>query len=258
MTTLSEEKKLLWLGIKRANDDESAIKGEVIRLRENTEGYTEYRDAVNGFDTHEEHEDYLESVGFPPADAELFTTKIEDNFTDWEGYRVYIVVQADSFDVMKNAFPTEVTFGGVQTTSVGELAAGIRIHDEDAVSKNGIPLPAGTIEIFGSQVEFSKADDPDVRDRDIAYSNLVTSTEEPTVDVPFTVSVDIENAGEAIGTVYPQFTVNGVVEEQKGVTLNPGETKTVSFEYAHPIPGTLYVNIEDTDQTEVRVNASSL
>ena len=44
------------------------------------------------------------------------------------------------------------------TTVVAESEsgdAGIRIHEEDGVSKDGVEVPAGTVEVYGLKVEFS-------------------------------------------------------------------------------------------------------
>ncbi len=60
-------------------------------------------------------------------------------------------------------------------------------------------------------------------------SNLNVSPEEVEPGETVTVTVEVQNVGEQEGTHELELKVDGIVEETKGVTLDGGESSTVSF-----------------------------
>lgn len=259
MSRLTEGKKLKWLGAKRDGDDESEVQAEISRLKETVGEFDQYQVFVDGSASLSDHEQRLvDEHGWPGPDAELFSQEIDNAFDGWSAYDNYINNQVDSYSSMKNDFPSEVVFGGIETTSDGEVAVGVRMHDEAGISKKGVELPAGTIELFGYRLEISQLADPDPKEEDIAYGSVQVNPSEPTTGEEFDVFCDITNNDENGVLIYPQLVVNGVVEEQQEVELDAGETKEVRFSYTQPDTTRLDVQIDDQGPVEVRVLSGDL
>lgn len=259
MSRLTEGKKLKWLGARRDGDDESEVVAEISRLKETVGEFENYQTFVDGSASISDHEQRLvDEHGWPAADAELFSSKIDNAFDGWSAYDNYITVQVDTYSSMKNDFPSEVVFGGIETTSDGEVAVGIRLHDEAGISKKGEQLEPGTIELFGQRLEISQMEAPDPRQQDLAYGAVQVEPPEPVTDEEFDVYCDITNNDENGVRIYPQLVVNGVVEEQKEVEIDAFATEEVRFSYTQPETTRLEVTIDDQDPVEVRVLSGDL
>lgn len=256
---LTEGKKLKWLGAKREGDDESEIEGEINRLERTVGEFDAYQIFVDESADLEAHEDGLvDEHDWPAPDAELFSTKIDNAFDGWEAYDNYINVQVDSYSGMKDDFPSEVVFGGIETTGDGELAVGIRMHDEPGVSKAGVRLPAGTIELFGQRLEISQMAEPDPEERDLEYGEVQVEPADPVVDEAFEVFCTITNNADTDVRVFPQLVVNGVVEAQDSVDIPEGETEEVRFSHVQPRITRLEVQIDGEEPVDVRVTSGDL
>ncbi|UTF55976.1 hypothetical protein [Natronosalvus rutilus] len=256
---LTEGKKLKWLGAKRDGDDESEVKAEINRLERTVGGFDQYQIFVDESADLADHEFRLiREQGWPEPDAELFTSKIDNSFDDWWAYDNYINVQVDSYRAMKGDFPSEVVFGGIETTGDGEVAVGVRLHDEAGVSKAGLSLPPGTIELFGSRLEISEMKEPDPEEEDLAYGAVEVEPAEPIVDEEFEVFCPITNNSDTDVRVFPQLVVNGVVEEQVEVDIAQGATEEARFSYVQPRISRLEVQIDGEPPVEVRVTSGDL
>ncbi|WP_049922019.1 CARDB domain-containing protein [Halopiger djelfimassiliensis] len=66
-----------------------------------------------------------------------------------------------------------------------------------------------------------------------------------------TVNATYENAGTATGRTTAVLTVDGVVVDQRTITLEPGETRTVSFERPMQWPGTYAVGVGEFSESVV-------
>lgn len=260
MTGLSEGQKLTWMGLKRAGDDQSAVQAETTRLEKTVGEFDEYQSFVDNRADLADHEETLvdEYEDWPQADAETFTTKIDNAFDTWGAYDNFINVQASTYGSMKEGFPSEVTFGGIETTGDGEVAVGIRLHDEAGVSKKGLSLPPGTIELFGQRLEVSQMGPPSVTERDLAFGEVQVNPAEPVVDEAFDVYADITNNSDTDIRVFPQLVINGVVQDQIAVDIDQGATEEARFTYTQSAVARLAVQIDSTDPVEVRVTSGDL
>jgi len=246
---LTEEKKLIWAGLKRAQSDQSAVVGELNRIKSNIEWstYVAHHDAydLDGDGTDEnisnfsQFKTYLENEhGFSTDEAQAYVDKIKNSFTDdnssgsvYDEYEDYVENQANSYDELKNKFGTVTAMTTEQQTETGEPVAGIRVHDTAGVSYAGVSVEAGTTEIFGRRIEISQQDPPRAEDGSINYSNLTTSDSDNVVTVYETIkiSADVQNTNSGDRRVTVTLTEDGSVHAEKTVDIDAGSTRTVSF-----------------------------
>lgn len=259
MTELTEGKRLKWLGLRREGDDQSEINAEISRLKDTVGEFDAYQSFVGNSSSISNHESRLiNNHNWPSPDAELFSSKIENSFDGWSAYDNYINVQVSSYQTMKGDFPSEITFGGIETTSDGEIAVGVRLHEEQGVSKKGLTVEAGTIELFGTRFEVSQMEQPSADQRDLAYGPVQADPMSPDVDEEFDVFCDITNNSNADVRIFPQLAVNGVVEEQQQLDIPQGETREARFSYTQPQFARLDVQIDNEEPIEVRVASGDL
>jgi len=75
-------------------------------------------------------------------------------------------------------------------------------------------------------------------------SNLAISSTEVSTGEEVTVKVDVENIGEVEGTYTVVLEINGVVEDQKDVSLAVGAIETVTFKVTKDEAGTFNVDVD--------------
>lgn len=75
-------------------------------------------------------------------------------------------------------------------------------------------------------------------------SNLAISPTEVEIGQAVTVTVDVENVGEAAGTKTLTLKIDGVEVETRDVTVGGGKTETVSFTLVRDIEGTYSIEID--------------
>jgi len=74
-------------------------------------------------------------------------------------------------------------------------------------------------------------------------SNLIISPDPVTVDEEVTITVTVSNTGGSSGSYVVSLKVNGELKESKEITLNVGESKTVTFKFVAEQEGTINVEI---------------
>jgi len=249
-STLTEEKKLIWAGLKRAQSDFSAVGKEVDKISSNID-FSTFQGHLDAYDlggdgttedisNFTQFKQYLnEEHGFTTEEQDAFVEKIKSSFTDdnssgsvYDEFEDYVENNATSFSQLTNKFNTTTTFSTEQQTEDGEPVAGIRVHDSAGVSYDGVPVEAGTTEIFGRRIELSQQDPPRAEDGEISYANLTTDDADNVVNVyqTITISADVTNTNSGDRIVAVTLTENGTIIQEQTVTLNGGETRTVSFD----------------------------
>lgn len=72
-------------------------------------------------------------------------------------------------------------------------------------------------------------------------------------DEPLEVIATVENAGEREDTFYAELRVDGVIVDTEGVTVDAGETASVTFTYSFDEPGEYAVDVNETTAGTVLV-----
>jgi hypothetical protein len=248
-STLTEEKKLIWAGLKRAQQDFNTGDNEISKIESNISWAT-FQGHLDAYDIDEDGTDedissypefktYLGlEHGFTTEEQDTFVDKIKANFSDedssgtsYDEFEEYVENEATSFSQLTNQFSTTNTFSTETKTEDGEPVAGIRVHDSAGVSYAGVPVEAGTTEVFGRRVEFSQQEPPRAEDGTISYANLTTDDADNVVNVfaSIEISADVTNSNTGDRQVTVTLTEDGSVLKEKTVTINGGSTQNVSF-----------------------------
>lgn len=244
---LTEDKKLIWAGLKYPQQDLSAVASELNIIRNNIDwatfqGHHDAYDLGGDGSTEDisnftQFKTYLnEEHGFDSDQQDHFVEKIKTAFSDsdssgsvYDEYEDY-VEGASSYAELESKFGTITTLGGSEQTEDGEPVAGIRVHSKPGVSYDGVPLEAGTTEVFGRRVEFSQQDPPRADDGTITYNNLTVSDTELPRLATVTISADVSNTNLGDRRVTVSLNEDGEVTQEQTVVIDGSSTKTVSFD----------------------------
>ncbi|WP_306054095.1 CARDB domain-containing protein [Natronococcus wangiae] len=106
-------------------------------------------------------------------------------------------------------------------------------------------------ETFSIHVEYE--DDDETANIELVEMKAVDRT----VDAgeTLTVRATYENRGDASGTTVAQLTVDGVVVDDRVVSVGAGETETVTFERTMQRTGTFEVGVDDRNPTTIAVRS---
>ncbi|AGC34503.1 hypothetical protein HVTV-2_gp135 [Haloarcula virus HVTV-2] len=260
MSELTEEKKLIWLGLKRPQSDTSVVHEELTKLQNNVGDFSTFQNDLDAYDLDGDGNDedisnytqfktYLTDNGFSSTEADTFINRIQNNFTDedssgstYDEFESYVENQASTFTELKNAFNSNTTIGTEQETDTGEQTAGIKFFENDGYTKDGVFAPAGSTEIFGNEIHLSQTGAPSADSADISYSNLAISNTTPVRYEEIDISADITNNGSRRGSVFAPLIEDGSVVSRKRVEIAAGATETVTFKRQY----TEYESIEVT------------
>lgn len=265
MSDLDEDKKLIWLGLKRPESDRSEVAGGINKLVNNVEDYETFQSDLDGVSDYTEFKSYLENHGFTSEDADTFIERIKNNFDDEDGdgstyddFEDYVQNEAESFSELKNAFDTNKTLGSDKETAEGDKVAGVKFFDNDGYTKDGVFAPAGSVEVFGNEIHFSQTGAPEAAEADISYSNLTISDTLPIPYERIDISADISNNGGSRGSVYAPLIEDGNVVDRQKVSVAAGDTETVTFTRYYTEYESIEVGIQDLGPQTVTVVPSGL
>jgi hypothetical protein len=265
MSELDEDKKLIWLGLKRPESDRSEVAGGINKLLNNVEDYSTFQSDLDNVADYTEFKTYLENHGFSSEEADTFINRIQNNFEDtdssgstYDEFKDYVQNEASSFAELKNAFNTNKTIGSDKETTEGQKVAGIKFFDTDGYTKAGVFAPAGSTEIFGNEIHLSETGAPTAAQEDISFSNLSVSNTTPVTYERIDISADITNNGNRRGSVYVPLIEDGSVLERKKVQVAAGATETVTFERFYTELTSVEVTIKDLDPVAVVVIPAGL
>lgn len=241
---VSSEDKKVWLGLKQPQTSQAAAR-PIIEVIENEIGYDTYKSDVENISSLTEHETYLTDNGFSQDEAEELNGRIESTYGDWSTWQSFLDTEDPTIEETYNTFESVTEITGANG------AAGIRVFDEPGTSYDGVSLPVGSVEVFGSEVHFSKKGGDGTREEieqtnppEFEYSNLVVNDTDLATDGITGVLADITNTGGAAGNAAPVFIVDGeVVDQNPDFVIEPGETRVASFAYEADGFGTAYVSI---------------
>ena len=226
--TLDAESKKVWAGLIQPNADRSAIAEDIRRLEEHVGEYDAFQALTDGEDNFADLQAALEAEGFDAEHAESFVNRIQQNYETYDEFNTFVQEQ-NSYQGFQNGFGTNLSFGLDSLDEGGNPLAGMRIHETEGMSYNGVPLPAGTVEIYGRRVEFSQSGPPADPSERLVYSNLQVTNDTPPVGAGITVSCDVFNQDTREVWERTVLLVDGSVEARQSVTIPPQETKEVSF-----------------------------
>jgi len=244
MADLSEDKKLVWLGLQNPQQDVSQVQMEIQKLKNEVGDFATFQKHLDAYDldgdgtdddisSYSDFKTYLLDNAFTESEADAFIEKIKLNFDSYQDFEDFIENEAESYEDVAVQFGSGTGITDGQKTEDGGSVSGLEFHDEQAVSRDGVTLPPGTVEIYGNRIEFSQTDSVVTEDALMSYSNLQVSNTTPLKYETITISADIKNIGSNAGDAFPTLTVDGEVVKSKGpIYIVNGGTDSVSFDYS--------------------------
>jgi len=259
MSGLSEEEKLVMLGLKQPSRQESDGKNISIQLEGVFDDFDGFRDEfLDEFPTaddvtFDDFEAWLASYDDLDDDtAERIRNEYEDVFDgDTEDFHSTVEDGESFFDLEVN-FDRSVSFESELTDEDGRSVAGIQVYESGGLGRDGQSIPQGGVEVYGREVHFSQAD-PDVDDEDpgdedddtgttyeFSYSSLEVSNTTPTPNETITISASVSNATSRTRAESVSLYVDDEEYDSEYVTLGAVDSTTVEFTWSSPD----YVSVE--------------
>ncbi len=131
--------------------------------------------------------------------------------------------------------------------------------DEDGTVTYSTDEP-GTIKVSATKKGYlDESTNVKVRELEaiFVYSNLVIDPLEVRAEKEATISVDVENTGNAAGDTNVELVVNGTVAGSQTISLGIGEGTTVTFKHAEEVPGTYTAKVGGETGTYTVLEKSS-
>lgn len=247
---LTEEQKLVMLGLKSPNRQHSDGEQISIELESAFGPFEDFRDAFldefpdaedGDFDAFEawlaDNEEIDDDL------AQKIRNEYEDTFEDFETLHEVIEDGESFFDLEVN-FEQSMSLESELEDEDGRSVAGIQVYESGGLGRNGQEIPAGGVEVYGQEVHFSQSD-PDADDEDdgdededtgttyrFAYSDLEVSDNLPIPRQTITVSCRVTNDAGRARAETVQFYEDGDVIGSEYVSLVALDTTTVEFEWS--------------------------
>ena len=255
---LTQEDKLRALGLRSPDQslgfDLDKLEDIKEEYEENRGGWDDFVDDANNESSFADLKQKIVNEGILNQDrADKLFTKIENRYGDYSSF-LNDLSNYDTFDEFLFSFNTGSGVTGGTKDGNGDPNQGIRFHAENGVSFAGVPVPKGTVEIYGPRVEFSQSapaiDNPQAA---VSVSNFTVSETVPVKGEEVVYSADITN-DSGYGTSFSiKLFHDGAVESSKSVSFGPGETKTVEFRERYQNLGAFDASIMDSSTTVVAV-----
>ena len=257
-SALTQNDKLRALGLRSA-DQSLELDLELFEeikewYNENKDGFSDFVDDANAESSFADLKQKLIDNGvLNQEQADQLFTKIENKYDSYTAFTDDLSTY-ESFEEFINSFNPGSGLTGGTKDDTGKINQGIRFHEENGVSQAGVPVPAGTVEIYGPRVEFSQSapaiESPEAA---LSVSNFTVSNTLPLKYENITYSADLTNES-GYGTSFSiKLYHDDAVQSSKTVEFGPSETKTVEFTEKYTTLRSFEASIMDSSTTTVSV-----
>jgi hypothetical protein len=239
MSELKQAEKLKALGIKAASAQANPY-SDLFAAIADAKTWSEFQTDVGSFSSFSSFEDYLvNEIGVDATEAELFRKRLEQKYASYSDFDAAIQGYADYAEWI-NTFSWGETIASESTTDGEKAAMDIRFHSEPGVTRDGLDVPAGTLELFGNRIQTAQTgavaqdeEEPSGGSTKLfEWSNVSVSPTTPRVGETITVSGDLTNNSSYREPFLPTLQVDGeVVKEGDFTKIGPGSTRTFTFSY---------------------------
>lgn len=250
---VSEREKLIRTGLSDNQRDDSLVSDYIPLLRdvfddyedkisftEEKEGFDDYRESLEDF------EDFAVEVRNGETRADKFVSRLEILFESFDAYVDYTGEQESFDEYAANIISPD----GVFDVDNNDKPFGIIIHRDEAVSRDGVPVPAGTVEIVGTEVHVSgyventDAEQVDNRSGKIEVVEVSTDKQSYTIGESVIITATVENTGDVTDKRSIPFSVNGEIVETRKVVLTANSTAEIEVEYVTDESAELEIDVD--------------
>lgn len=261
---LTEDQKLVMLGLRSPNNQDTAQSTTINEFQTNIA--SEWATFQENFEdanltSWSEFETWLTNNGVDADTAANIRTDLESKYPTFGDYKD-VVLNGTSWEDYQTNFKAGSGLRSTLTTEDGQSAAGIQVYEEGGVGRAGQSIPAGGVEVYGTEVHFSQSaatggtqtPPEDESDTPITYSNLTISETLPVAGETITISADVTNNTNFPGIgVVAELIVDDSVVDTKTVEVPANSTTSVSFQRSFDIYTSNEVQIGDTTPQTVTV-----
>lgn len=252
MSSLTSKEKLKALGVSAPAVQNNPYLSEFEAIEEY--GFSQFQTDVSGQASYSEFDTYLvDTIGLSSTKATQFRSRMEQKYTDFSDFQTTLS-GFSNIDGWINSFSWGTTIGGDATTDDGStVAGGIRVHNEAGVTYDGENIPAGGLELFGSEIHTSQSGASSTKASSFATTNLQASNTTPDVFEDVIYTADITNNNSFEDTASAKLTENGEVVATKTVSIGGTSTKQVAFTRRYEEVQSVDVKINEAGPVEVQV-----
>jgi len=244
MSELSEDQKLVWLGLKQPTRQSSDGESLLIDLQDAFgDEFTDFKSSYENANPQNfgEFEQFLVDNGIGAERAASIRTDFENRYADFAEFDT-TVRDTESYVEFEQEFGTSNELRSDVEDGDGKPAAGFKVYETGGVGRDGQYIPQGGVEAWGKEIHFSKSgastDDeaPGETDGDttyqFSYSNLQFSNKTPVPYEDVTVSCTVSNPSSTPRAESVQLFVDGEVYGSDFVSLGAVDSQTVEFTWS--------------------------
>lgn len=233
MSNITENQKLVMLGLRSPNQSQSAGTEITSTLKNNIsedwDTYVSQFDSAN-LSSWADYENWLVNNGVSSDQAASIRSKLESKYPDWATFKDKTLNDYTSWFDWEADFQSNVGLRSDRTDADGQPSAGIKVHEEDGITRAGDPIEAGGVEVFGREVHFAQTGPIEQSgEPSISYSNLTISDTTPYLNQSVDISADVSNTSAYGGSVVAELIVDSAIWKAQTIELGGNTTKTVTF-----------------------------
>lgn len=176
---------------------------------------------------------YLTNNGFTQQEADATIAKLKDIYASFSDFQTAVT----DADYPLNIILSDSPHSSSMDSSNPDKKAGVKIYDEAGTTLDNVSIPAGGVEVRGTEIHFSEIGAPtdEAAFTDISYGTIQTDDSDNIIESTDTIQVhvDITNNGSVdSGVLSVPLMVNGERETARPVTLDAGQTRNVAFDWS--------------------------
>lgn len=250
------------LGLKLPNTQANPLRDLWNRIRDQKE-FTTFSQDVNNLSSFADFETYLQDeLGFTAEEAETFRLQMEQKYTDFADFQDSLSSFGE-FEEWENSISWGETVGGNTTDEDGRIVNGIRFHDSTGLTRDNVSVPAGSVELFGNEVHFSRtgssrSSDDTTSDTGtnslFSWTGMSASPSSPDTGQEVTFSAEVTNNGDYQESYIASLKIDGVVEQESSlVSIGPGGSREFTFTQSFDEAGDYSAQINESSTIEITV-----
>jgi len=257
MSSLTPKEKLKALGVSAPAVQNNPFLTEFGAIEDY--GFSQFVTDVQGQASFAEFETYLQNtVGLSASDAEQFRKRMEQKYASFSDFQNALSGFSNE-DEWINSFSWGTTIAGDTTEADGQtLGGGIRVHAEAGVSYDGVSVPAGSVEIFGSEIHTSQSGASSTKQSAFTTTNLTISDTTPDLFEEITIGADVTNNNGYNDRATAKLIEDGEVVDSKSFLVGANSTRSISFTRQYTELVSVEVRINDTPTQDVIVVPTGL
>jgi len=241
MSELTEDQKLVKLGLRSPNQTQSAGSETIEKLKNQiAEEWATFQENFEdaNLSSFDDFETWLVDNGFAADTAANIRNQFEQKYSSFSAFSDKVINDFESFTDFEHDFASNTGLRSDREDSeTGLSAAGIKVFEEAGVGRSGQSIPAGGVEVYGSEVHFSEtssvretSDESAGTEDPVVWDNLSVEPNGLQTGDTITVEADLTNNTGYQGRIVAELIVDGTVELTKAREVPGNSTVTITFE----------------------------